>query len=228
MDFQNTKLSLTRPLTSYAKVQALISAFRRNWHFQIDGARLCKKEYLDLGCGPNSHPDFINIDYAWHPGIDICWDITRGIPLDNGSVSGVFTEHCLEHILWEKTDFVLGECFRILRPNGTLRIIVPDGELYLAGYTDLMRKQTDVALPYAAEDVYKNLYSPIMSVNRIFRAHGHLFIYDFYSLRLLLEKNGFIEIKKESYLSGRDSKLLVDTQSRKVESLYVECSKPRP
>src|SRR5262249_47918197 len=120
------------------------------------------------------------------------------------------------------------ECFRVLRPNGTLRIIVPDGELYLAGYTDLLRGQSEVTLPYSRDDRYENLYSPILSVNRIFRAHGHLFIYDFCMLRLLLEKNGFIDVSKESYRSGRDANLLIDSQSRKVESLYVECSKPGP
>jgi hypothetical protein len=65
-----------------------------------------------------------------------------------------------------------------------------------------------------------------MSVNRIFRSHGHLFIHDFDILRQLLELNQFVDVKRESYGVGRDPKLLIDTASREVESLYVEASKP--
>ena len=65
-----------------------------------------------------------------------------------------------------------------------------------------------------------------MRVNRIFREHGHLFIYDFDTMRQLMERNGFVSIKKETYRSGRLPALLRDTEHRAHESLYVEASKP--
>jgi hypothetical protein len=43
----------------------------------------------------------INLDYHWRPGIDICCDITRGLPLPDTYVRGIFSEHCIEHISFE-------------------------------------------------------------------------------------------------------------------------------
>lgn len=226
MDFTHTKLSLDRPITSYFRVQRLISALLRNRCFHIRRDEVEQKEYLDIGSGPNIHKDFINLDYSWHPGIDICWDVTNGIPLRDESVKGIFTEHCLEHLRFEAVDFVLGESWRVLKPGGNIRIVVPDGELYLTRYSEIMREQTSARLPYADGDNYQGLYSPIMSVNRIFYADGHVFIYDFDTLHKLLERNRFIEIRKKTHKSGRDPQLLIDTESRMVESLYVEASKP--
>ncbi len=221
-----SRISYRRPITSYSKVQILISNIIRGRVYHINRAAIKAKDYLDLGCGPNNHKNYINLDYGWHPGIDVCWDLTKGLPLENSSVKGVFTEHCLEHLPFVSVDFVLQEVYRVLKPGGRLRIVVPDGELYLTRYTALMNGRGSEPLPYAASDKYQGLYSPIMSVNRIFRAHQHQFIYDFMTFSLLLEKNGFVDVTKETFNVGYDPVLLIDTPARAVESLYVEAVKP--
>ena len=175
---------------------------------------------LNVGCGFNPKDNFINLNYEWNPGIDICWDITaERIPLPSDSLEGVYTEHCLEHIPFEKCVETVKEFYRLLKPGGTVRIIVPDGQIYFDLY---QAKKTDksVQLPYA-----ENEETPAISINRIFRGHGHLFIYDFETFALLLQKAGFRDIKKESYGTGRDSRLLIDQAHRAVESLYVEATK---
>lgn len=204
----------------------MIAGLLRNRSWLISKSRLRGKEYLDVGCGPNTHDDFINLDYSWRPGIDICWDITRGLPLPDKTVRGIFTEHCLEHLPFQTTDYVLAEFRRVLKPGGRVRIVVPDGELYLTRYTDIVRNHSKAQLPYADTDEYSGIYSPIMSVNRIFRAHGHLFIYDFDTLRQMLEKNGFVKVRREGCKTGSDSRLLIDTEARSIESLYLEAVTP--
>lgn len=225
MDFSHTRISLRRPITSYTKVRDLIGAMVRSQPLFINKSKVDAKQYLDIGCGPNPHEQFINLDYGWRPEIDICWDVTKGVPLRDGAVKGVFSEHCFEHLPIESIDFVLRECYRVIEPGGHIRLIVPDGELYLTRYTEIIRGSRDLKLPYATDDLFGGIYSPILSVNRIFRAHGHLFIYDFDLVRQLLHRNGFVNIKKESFGSGRAPQLLVDTESRAVESLYVEASR---
>lgn len=220
--------SFRRPLTSYTRVRRAIAGIRRNRSWLIDQRSIRGKEYLDLGCGPNVHPHFINLDYGWCPGTDISWDITRGLPLQSGTMKGVFSEHCFEHLPFESMGGVLAECYRVLRPGGTLRIVVPDGELYLTLYTDIVRGLSAQALPYSESEQASDIYGPIVSVNRIFHGHGHRFIYDFDTLRQLLEKHGFTDIRKERYRSGRDATLLIDTEVRAIESLYVEASVQRP
>jgi hypothetical protein len=70
-----------------------------------------------------------------------------------------------------------------------------------------------------------------MSVNRLFYDQrglrfGHNFIYDFETLRLLLDAAGFVEIEQHGFGSGRDPVLVVDDELRRVESLYVEAVRP--
>lgn len=226
MDFSQTKFSWQRPLTSYTKVQHLLGMLYRNRESFIDKAKVGAKDYLDIGCGPNRHAEFINLDYGWQPGIDICWDVTRGIPPPDAAVKGIFSEHCFEHLPFESIEFVLGECRRVLKPGGRIRIVMPDGELYLTRYSRIIGGETCLMLPFAENHSVGGIYSPILTINRIFRHHGHLFIYDFGLLQQLLATNGFVDIGREEFGSGRDPRLLIDSEAREVESLYVEASRP--
>jgi|LakMenE18May11ns_1017448.scaffolds.fasta_scaffold9958929_5 predicted SAM-dependent methyltransferase len=217
--------SFDRPWWSYVKVQKIIAAIKRNKRFLIS-KNISSKEYLDVGCGPNTHSDFISLDYGWNPKVDICWDATRGLPFDDNSLTGIFTEHCLEHLDLESVNKVLFEFWRVLKPGGTVRLIVPDGELYLRNYVRIQDGDEGAHLPYSETDRFQDIYTPIMSINRIFRGHGHQFIFDYQTFERMLIKCRFANIKKESYKCGRDKNLLIDMESRVVESLYVEASKP--
>lgn len=222
-------ISLRRPLGSYAKVQALVASLIRNRGFQLGRARVRDGTHLDIGCGLNSHPGLINLDYLWHPGVDVCWDITRGLPFADASLRGVFSEHCLEHFPLPAARALLKEIRRVVTPDGTARIIVPDGELYLRTYVRQLEGDTSRAFPYQPEEQARDLWSPMVSVNRIFyqdreSLFGHRTIYDFQLLDMLLREAGFTRITRRDFQTGVDAQLLVDTAARRVESLYVEAS----
>src|SRR5262249_12701965 len=122
-----TQLSASRSIFSYAKVQAFIGPIVRGKNIFIHKKRIKDKVLLNIGCGPFPKEEFVNLDYEWRPFIDVCWDITaKKYPFPDNSMEGIYTEHCLEHIPYEKCFENLKEFHRLLKPGGTLRIIVPD------------------------------------------------------------------------------------------------------
>ena len=224
-------ISLSRPLTSYSKIQNIISRLIRGNSFQVKKVLKNWKEYLNVGCGSNVRPDYINLDISWRPGVNLCWDITKGIPLSNGSVKGIYSEHCLEHISYWASINVLKEFYRILNPCGVLRLVVPDAGLYLELY-QRSKQGEKVEFPYVDKEGIADKekdslvqFTPMMAVNRIFRGYGHLFAYDFETIESMLKYAGFKRVVRTSYRKGYDQKLLIDSDIRKPQSLYLEAFK---
>jgi len=202
----------------------------RNRKHQLNRQRIRTIRYLNVGCGRNAHPDFINIDYLWHPQVDLCWDITRKLPFEDRSIEGIFTEHCLEHFPLSVGFEILKDMRRILKPGGTLRIAVPDAEIYLRTYLAQLSGDKNVVFPFQERGLFNGLSSPILSVNRVFyqdreSASGPQFMYDFELLAKLLKEAGFKSAARSFFREGRDVQLLIDSEDRRSESLYVEANK---
>lgn len=226
------RLRLNRPLVSYAKVQRLIGHLLRNRSAQARLKRLESLAHLDLGCGWNVHEHVINCDFQWHPGIDLCWDISaKPLPLDDGSLLGIYSEHCLEHHSPKVVQVVLRECYRLIASGGVLRLVLPDAERYLRTYIDMIDGAQEVAYPYPSDCFWGSLSSPLLGINRIFyqdreSPHGHCFMFDELLLRGFLEEAGFVDIRRTGFRSGRDKALLLDSEIRWVESFAMEAVRP--
>ena len=83
---------------------------------------------LHFGCGRRILPGWINIDGWRFPGVDFIADLRQPLPFADGACRLIFTEHVFEHIHPEFRLSVLREFCRILKPGGTLRVVVPDCE----------------------------------------------------------------------------------------------------
>lgn len=215
-----SRFSIDRPITSYTKVQNVVGGVLRGRSFFVPRTRRRAGGYVNVGCGTRAVSGFVNLDYHWRPGVDVCWDITRPLPFESDSVQGIFSEHCLEHVPFEACASAIRDFFRVLVPGGNLRLVLPDAELYLDLYARAKNGE-DVQFPY-----HNVNETPMMSVNRIFRNYGHLFAYDVQTLTRLLEGAGFTKIARARFREGRDPQLVIDEESRAVESLYLEATKP--
>ena len=120
---------------------------------------------------------------------------------------------------------IFHEFYRVMMPGAYLRIVLPDLEIYADRYNEFRANGT-MCMPYGSLDTVQGLYSPAMSLNRIFRAYGHQFIYDFATLSLALSTTGFIDIARRHFGESSDPGLVFDTAERAIESLYVEAHKP--
>lgn len=80
---------------------------------------------LNIGCGPYKREDYINIDINPRQSPDILRDITRGLPFDDSSVDHIVASHFLEHLEVENFMWVLEECYRVLKPEAAISVVVP-------------------------------------------------------------------------------------------------------
>lgn len=86
---------------------------------------------LNLGGGGDCHPDpryrdYVSIDAVTDADYGLSHDLLIPLPLPDGSVDRILTEHFLEHIPMHGIAHVLRECHRVLRPGGIARVAVPD------------------------------------------------------------------------------------------------------
>lgn len=86
---------------------------------------------LNVSCGFEHLEGYINIDSDPRVRPDILRNIEQGLPFDDNSVDEIFSKHTLEHISPDKIHWVMAEIYRVLKPNGILKVIVPINKGYL-------------------------------------------------------------------------------------------------
>lgn len=90
--------------------------------------------YLNLGCGERFHPNWTNINFTSTGPNVIPHNLTQGIPFPDVSFDIVYHSHVLEHFSKSQAATFLEECYRVLRPQGIIRIAVPDLEQITHSY----------------------------------------------------------------------------------------------
>lgn len=89
------------------------------------------KIWLDIGCGTNKQKGWVGMDVRAVDGVDVVHDLEEfPWPLETGSVAIIQASHILEHVLPRKQIPLWDEMWRVLEPDGELRITVPHGQSY--------------------------------------------------------------------------------------------------
>ncbi len=70
----------------------------------------------------------INVDMVFNSPHVKAYNLLKGIPLSNDQFDDTYHSQVLEHFPKEKAPDFIKECFRILKPGGIMRVVVPDLE----------------------------------------------------------------------------------------------------
>jgi SAM-dependent methyltransferase len=87
---------------------------------------------LNLGSGRRHLPGRIGIDVQQS---DLRLNLRWGSSFPDGAARYVYFAHLFEHLYYRDAQVLLGEVYRVLRPDGILRLVVPDIAAWIVAYS---------------------------------------------------------------------------------------------
>lgn len=198
---------------------------------------------LNLGCGVSFYKGWLNINY-WQNipelfykdpnGVEgtflLNWNLVKGIPLESDSVDICYHSHFLEHLSYEDGIRMIREVYRVLKPGGVHRLVLPDLRKWVNAYFcrdnfffDQFRKmgvqkKDPVEWPTNGSVLTGMLHG-----------HEHKAAWDFETLSHHLNASGFHEIKETFFQESvipEIKEIEPYDYLRAVESLCVDSRKP--
>lgn len=249
------------------------------------------KTYLNIGCGNNFWPDWNNLDIIRNENI-FFWDIKKGLPYQDNSIDYAYSSHVLEHMDKKGGENLITEIFRVLKPDGIIRLAVPDLEKicreYLINLEECRKNPTkekvekyewilielldqmtrtksggymrealnskdsireyiisrigDTAVKKNADNhgnkillqKIKKIIGILKNKNTDMVGERHCWMYDSFSLKTLVEKEGFHSVKTRRFDESDimdwhkynlDKSKIFSDKPRKPDSLFMEASK---
>jgi len=169
--------------------------------------RYLKGDVLDLGCGIGEIANYVETQDQYF-GVDInpyCVEYLQGkglwakigsvyqIPLDTSSMDVIILSHVLEHL--EEPDSAFAEISRVLKPSGTLIVIVPMHHGYTTDNTHRIFYQPKLLAETAKKHNYEVKSISIFPIPWEFL--GELFY--FFEYRMIAQKQTHQESREGLY-----------------------------
>lgn len=95
---------------------------------------------LNIGCGSLFHPEWINIDLVSNSPHVRAYDIRKGLPYHDNTFDACYSSHIIEHLDQTEARKLVTECFRVIRPGGIIRVVVPDLEAIAKNYLNTLER----------------------------------------------------------------------------------------
>jgi len=167
-------------------------------------------------------------------------------PIENNSYDLIYCSHLFEHLSLKTTQFIQKEMYRILKPGGGLRIVVPNMELALQHYGD--QEWWKIHFPrmdwrdaflffFASSLVGKLNYDKNLELDYYIKQitdksqednpGNHRNWFTFKKIEKLLKEAGFVQIEKSQHRQSRFTEFCrkgVDNSAKEL-SLYVDALK---
>lgn len=174
------------------------------------------------------------------------YNCRKKLPFTDNSIDYIYASHFLEHFKKFEAERIVNDCSRVLKKGAVIRVIVPDLELlvekYLKKDIDYFKKLNDLIsfdkekgidfnnfllADILMDNFYPHFYkTELIGIKKLmtFFIRPHCWMYDYESLKYLLEASGLKNVQKKAFREGRVPDL--DRLDVFPEmSLYVEAEK---
>jgi len=202
---------------------------------------------LNLGCGSRVVDGWVNVDYALGARLmkfplfaavnrhvrffDMDWDhrvfihdLRRRFPWGDGLVDAIYSSHTLEHLSKSDGRQFLAECFRVLKPGGLIRIIVPDLAALVSAYNASKLMADDFLIKL--EVLNKDSGSSMRKIVNALVSHPHRCMYDTKRLLSILNDIGFDAASSQPFESAIEDIRSIESADRTLDAVIVEGRKP--
>ncbi|HKP12574.1 MAG TPA: methyltransferase domain-containing protein [Blastocatellia bacterium] len=193
------------------------------WRVRVRRLKQRRDLLVNVGCGPFGKEGWVNFDLMAHPNVTLALDCRHKLPLSDGSCLGIHVEHYFEHLdpADERGEF-LKECRRCIQPEGVLRVIVPDAELYIRAYLEPGWGALN-RIGCGGEEPEATFECKMDALNHVFhQGWEHYAGYDAESMELCLRAAGFTRVMRQAYRAGEFPGGCIDRDEHRPYSLYVE------
>lgn len=156
-------------------------------------------------------------------------NIVKGLPIEDASADLVYCSHVLEHLALEDFKIALKNTYRILKPGGTFRLVLPDLERYIHDY--LNSDAVDRSGIFMTNTMLGRKI-PKKSLGVILRSWlggaEHLWMWDYLGIAHELKLVGFAEVRRAEFGdSGISAFDAVENNGRWALNLGAQCRKPQ-
>jgi SAM-dependent methyltransferase len=171
---------------------------------------------LNVGCGPQPAPGWLNADREAYDGVDFCGDLREGLSIADATLDCIVGIHVLQDLAWGEIPGVLRELRRVLRPDGVLRLGLPDLDRAIDAY-----RRGDAAYFHVPDSDALAVGAKLVTQIIWYGSVRTPFTYDY--ARESLMNAGFHAIERCAFRETRHGDAeLVALDNRERESLFVE------
>lgn len=154
-------------------------------------------------------------------------DIVRGLPVKNDSAELVYCSHVLEHLSLADLKIALINTYKILKKGGVFRLVLPDLEYEARKYID--NPDCNASVDFLKRIILGEEKRDRGIIKAIVNYAGnsrHLWMWDYKSLKLELEKCGFQKVRRAYYNDNENMHFVnIEEKSRWDNCLGLECVK---
>lgn len=171
---------------------------------------------MNLGCGPFPADGWLNCDRLARAGVDLRADLRDGLPLRDACLDYVSCVHVLQDLAYYDVAPLLRELHRVLRPDGVLRLVLPDLERALHAF-----RERDAAYFHVPDRDARTLGGKLVTQIVWYGSVRTPFTFDF--AQELLEDAGFVRVVRCAHgTTASVHRDIVRLDNRPRESLHVE------